>query len=105
MFKAYSKEIFEGADVNRADETFKNSLSFKKAKNKSQTCMPNIGAMGEPEFLTASAKKAFNQLKLAFTNAPILWHFDLECHIRIKSNALGYAIGGILSLLTLDNLG
>ena len=53
-----------------------------------------------PKFLTPDARTAFNRLRLAFTKAPILRHFDLECHIRIETNALGYAIGGVLSQLT-----
>ena len=65
--------------------------------------MPNIGATGEPTFLTPDAKKAFNQLRLAFIEAPILRHFDLESHIRIETNTSGYAIGGVLSQLNLDS--
>ena len=43
-------------------------------------------------------------MKQAFTEAPILQHFDPECHIRIETNASGYAIGGVLSQLTSDHL-
>ena len=53
-----------------------------------------------PKFLTLDARTAFNCLWLAFTEAPILRHFDPECHIRIETDALGYAIGGVLSQLT-----
>ena len=60
------------------------------------------GAMG---YQTPKAKVAFIQLKKAFTKAPILWHFDPECHIRIETDASSYAIGGVLSQLTLNNLG
>ncbi len=56
-------------------------------------------------FLTADTKKTFTELRQAFVEAPILNHFDPECHIRIETDAFGYAIGGILSQLTLDNLG
>ena len=31
------------------------------------------------------------------TEAPILWHFDLECHIRIETNASRYAISEVFS--------
>ena len=41
----------------------------------------------------------FNHLGLAFTKAPILWHFDPKCHILIETNISGYAIGGMLSQL------
>ena len=61
---------------------------------------PNFGATGSgPSFLTPEARSAFNRLRLAFTKAPILWHFDPECHIRIETDTSGYAIGGVLSQL------
>ena len=56
--------------------------------------------MEEPKFLTSDAKEAFNRLRQAFTKAPILRHFDPECHIRIETNVSGYTIGGVLSQLT-----
>ena len=55
------------------------------------------GAMG---YLTPNARRVFTQLRQAFTKAPILRHFDLECHIRIETDASGYGIGGVLSQLT-----
>ena len=61
--------------------------------------MPNIGAKKEYNFLTFDTKKVFNYLRLAFIKSPILQHFDLENHIRIKTNALGYTIDGVLSQL------
>ena len=60
--------------------------------------------MEEPKFLTSNAKKTFNRLKQAFTKAPILQHFDPECHIRIETDASGYAIGRVLSQLTLNQV-
>ena len=53
-----------------------------------------------PSFLTPKARSAFNRLRLAFTKAPIFCHFDLKCYIRIKTDASGYAIVGMLSELT-----
>ena len=55
-------------------------------------------------YLTPDAKKAFDQLRQAFTKAPILQHFDLEQYIRVETDAFGHAIGGVLSQLT-NNLG
>ena len=46
--------------------------------------MPNIGATGEPNFLTSDTKKAFNHLRLAFIEAPILQHFDPEVISGLK---------------------
>ncbi len=55
------------------------------------------------DFLTTKAKKALIHLRKAFIEAPILRHFDLEYHIWIETNALGYAIGGVLSQMTSDH--
>ena len=84
---------------------FKNLSKSKKAKNdksENSTHSLDIGATEEPIFLTPSAKEAFNYLKQAFTEAPILRHFDPECHIRIETDASGYAIGRVLSQLSFD---
>ena len=78
---------------NCADETVKRSPLISKNSN------------GAIAYLTTGAKQAFTQLRQAFTKALILQHFDLKCHIRIKTDASGYAIGGVLSQLILDNLG
>ena len=56
----------------------------------------------EPSFLTPDARRAFTQLRQAFTEAPILRHFDSKRHIQIETNASGYAIGGVLSQMTLE---
>ena len=56
--------------------------------------------MEEPKFLTSNVKEAFNRLRQAFTEVLILQYFDPECHIRIETNASGYAIRGVLSQLT-----
>ena len=55
---------------------------------------------GATSYLIPDARQAFIQLRKAFTKAPILRHFVLKCHIQIKTNASGYAIGGVLSQLT-----
>ena len=59
----------------------------------------------ESGFLTSGARKAFTELRQAFIKALILHHFDPERHIRIETDESGYAIGGILSQLTSDDLG
>ena len=89
----------------RSNETVKNSSKSKRSKNdKSEisTRPSDIGATGEPMFLTPGARGAFNHLRQAFIKAPILRHFDPECHIRIETDASGYAIGGVLSQLSTD---
>ena len=67
----------------------------KLLKNENST---NSNAMEDgSKFLTSNARTTFNRLRLAFTEVPILWHFDPEYHIWIETNALGYAISEVLS--------
>ena len=65
-----------------------------RAKNLGQSSM----------FFTTNARKAFTKLRQAFVEALIRNHFDPERHIQIETDVLGYAIGGILSQLTSDDL-
>ena len=83
--------ISSGDDHN--DKTVERSLLTSKNSNE---------ATG---YLTHGVKQAFTQLRQAFTKAPILQHFDPECHIRIETDVSGYVMSGILSQLTLENLG
>ena len=53
-------------------------------------------------YLTADAKSNFDQLRQAFTEAPILQYFDPEWYIWVETDASEYAIGGVLSQLTND---
>ena len=99
-FRTGNNEVLGGG--NRADETVVNLFKSKNKKSRKLTCMPNIVATGELNFLTPNAKKVFNLLQLAFIKVLILQHFDLESHIRIETNASSYAIGEILSQLNLD---
>ena len=82
----------------------KNLSQSKKSKNVKSGIQTRLGAIEEPIFLTSDTREAFNQLRQAFTKVTILRHFDLECHIWIETNALGYAIGEVLSQLTSDHL-
>ena len=92
----------------KSQKSAKSQKSSKSGKSKGEKSKkppksgnsPNFGATGSgPSFLTPEARSAFNRLRLAFTEAPILRHFDPECHIWIETDALGYAIGGVLSQL------
>ncbi len=75
------------------------SIAVKSTKSKkSELPKANSGT----DFLTIGAKEAFIHLQKAFTKAPILRHFNPEYHIRIETDASGYAIGGVLSQMTLD---
>ena len=64
-FRADDNEVINSGSSGKANETVRNS-------SRKSTHMPNIGATGEPNFLTPNAKKAFNHLRLAFIKAPIL---------------------------------
>ncbi len=56
------------------------------------------------DFLTPEAKKTFIHLQKAFTEALNFKHFDLKYHIQIETDALGYAIGGVLNQMTSGHL-
>ena len=73
----------------------KSSISKKLSKNRNLPKSNNKN--NESSFSIPEARVVFNCLRLAFTKAPIFWHFDLKCHIWIKTNALGYAISEMLS--------
>ena len=73
----------------------KSGKNLSKSRNSPNSGATDIG----PSFLTPKARSAFNRLRLAFTEASILQHFDPKYHIQIEIDALGYAIGGVLSQL------
>ena len=73
----------------------KSSMSKNLSKSKKTVAL---------DFLTPRAKLAFIKLKQAFIKAPILQHFIREHYIQIETDISGYAIGGVLSQLTSDDL-
>ena len=79
------------AGRGRVGGSIENLSNSKKAKRSSGV-----------EFLTFGAKEAFIHLRKAFTEAPILRHFDPEHHIQIETDASGYAIGEVLSQMISD---
>ena len=82
--------------MSKSQNLAKSGKKLSKSGNSTNFDATEVG----PKFLTPDARTAFNCLWLAFTEAPILWHFDLEYHIWIEIDALRYAIGGVLSQLT-----
>ena len=100
VFKADNNKVVDDGD-SKANRTVMNLSKNKKSKK--LTYVPNIGSIGEPNFLTPNAKKAFKYSQLAFIKALILQYFDLENYIRIKTNVLGYAIGEVSSQLNLNS--
>ena len=77
----------------------RNLSMFKMPKNAKSGIQMHYGATEGPIFFTLDTRKAFNQLRQVFTKAPILQHFDPECHIRIEINMSSYAIGKLSWLL------
>ena len=71
----------------KSTKSWKSSKSGKSKGKKSKKLSksgnsPNFNVKdSEPSFLTPEARSAFNCLRLAFAEAPILWHFDPEYHI------------------------
>ena len=80
------------------DEVGKKVQKLSKSKNLSKK---TVGS----DFFIPGARLAFIELRQAFIKAPIFYHFDSKCHIRIETDAFGYAIGGVFSQLTLDDSG
>ena len=90
----------DGGEVE-VDEVGKKVQKTSMSKNSSKSKM----AVGASDFLTPGAKLAFTKLKQAFLKALILHPLNPERHIRIETDASGYAIGGVLSQLTSDDSG
>ena len=74
------------------DEIRKKVQKLSKSKNLSKS-----KKMVRSDFFTPKAKLAFIKLRQAILKALILYHFDPEHHIQIKTDALGYAIGKVFS--------
>jgi hypothetical protein len=49
--------------------------------------------------LKGAAAEAFRTLRVAFTKAPILIHYDMDALIKVETDALNFACSGILSQL------
>ena len=58
-----------------------NLAKSRKKSSKSGNLTNSNATEDRPKFLTPNTKTAFNRLRLAFTEAPILQYFDPKCHI------------------------
>ena len=47
--------------------------------------------------LTKEVRTTFEELKVAFTTAPVLWHYNADLLVRLETDASGFALLGILS--------
>ena len=92
-----SSEV-DGIEVEN-NEVKKNGQKTSKSKNLSKF------KKTKSDFLIFRIKMTFTKLRQAFIKASIFYYFDLERHIQIEMDTSGYAIGKVLSQLTLDDLG
>ena len=79
----------------KGQKTSKSKNSFKKLFKSKKTV--------KSDFFTLRAKLAFTKLRQMFIKAPIFHHLDPKRHIRVETNASGYAICQIFSQLAWDN--
>ena len=105
--KLKSEKMFKSRKLSKSgkskgEKTSKSQNLAKSGKklSKSGNSTNSDATKDKPKFLIPDAGTVFNRLQLAFTETPILWHFDPKCHIQIETDALGYTIGGVLSQLT-----
>ena len=96
-FAKKSRKLSKGLKLSKSGNSKGKKLAKSKKPSKSGNSPYFNTKEAGPSFLIFEARAAFNRLWLAFTKASILQHFDPECHIWIETNALSYAIGGILS--------
>ena len=73
-------EFAKKSGKSKSQKMSKSRKSAKSGKNSSKSGnSSNFGATeAGPSFLTSEARSAFNRLRLAFTEALILRHFDPE---------------------------
>ena len=86
--------------------TVVNLAKSKKSKltKPKNSDISNLKANSRTDFLISGAKKAFIYLQKTFIEVLIFIYFDPERHIWIEIDVSGYAIGGVLSQMTLDYL-
>ena len=56
-----------------------------------------VGCFSKVFELTKEVCATFKELKVAFTTAPVLWHYNANLPVRLKTDTSGFAISGILS--------
>ena len=95
--KLKSQKLFKSQKLSKSRKLKSKKLAKSKKLLKSENSS-NFGVMeAGPNFLTPNARITFNRLWLTFIKVPILWYFDPQYHIKIKTDALGYAINGVLN--------
>ena len=100
-----SRFELSGSEID-GNEVDNNEFEKKDQKtSKSKKLFKSKEAIGSLNFLTFGARLAFNKLGQVYIKVLILHHFNQKCYIQIKMDALDYAIGGIFTQLTLNDLG
>ena len=56
-----------------------------------------VGHFSKTFELTKEVRTTFEELKVAFTTAPVLQHYNANLLVRLETDASGFAILGILS--------
>ena len=80
-----TRKLSKGLKLSKSRNSKDKKLDKSKKLLKSSNS-PNFNTKkAGPSFLTSKARGVFNYLQLVFTKALILWHFDPECHIWIKT--------------------
>ena len=74
-----SEKSWKRLKLSKLGNSKSQNLAKSKKLSKSEN-LPDFDAKkADPSFLTPKARAAFYRLWLAFTEAPILWYFDLKC--------------------------
>ena len=84
------------ASVSTKELTKADYLSFNHVSHAVSNFVSNF-AKNVSNYITPDAKKAFDQLRQAFTKAPIFQYFNPEQYIWAKTNVSKHTIGGMLS--------
>ena len=98
----FDKNKLDRSKLNRNEgdnEIGKKGQNLFKTQNLSKSKKIEMG------FFISGARIAFTKLRQAFIKAPILHQFNLERHIQIETDILGYTIGVLFSQLTSDDFG
>ena len=96
---------FDNHDENEARRTSTSTkgrtgadyLSSNHVSHTISSCANNVS-----NYLTPDARRAFDQLRQAFTKLSILQYFHPERYIQVETDVSGHAIGKILSQPTND---
>ena len=101
----YKLDRNEISDVEvNGDEVGDNEVGKKVQKTFKSKKLSKSKKTVESDFFTLGARLAFTKLRQAFVKTSILYHFDSKYYIRVETDVSDYAIGRVLSQLTLDNL-